>query len=85
MTLSLFEQALWGLKLVHMQELADAGAIEDRDYETWDRFHADRMTWLLMNPAKAPPIWEAISRHRPKVDDNVVPFEQPRREQARKG
>jgi hypothetical protein len=29
MTLSQFEQALWGLKLVDMQEMVDAGAIDD--------------------------------------------------------
>ena len=35
-----------------MQELVDAGAIVDRDYETWDQFQANRMTWLLMNSVK---------------------------------
>jgi hypothetical protein len=72
MTLSQFEQALWGLKLVDMQELVDAGAVADRDYQAWDRFEADRITWLLMNPAKAPAVWKAIWGHRPKADDNVV-------------
>jgi hypothetical protein len=65
------------------QELVDAGAIADRDYEAWDRFHADRMTWLLMNPAKAPAVWKAIWRHRPKEEYNVVSLDRTRRGRAR--
>ena len=48
MTLQQFEMALWTLKLLDMQELVDAGAIDDSDYETWDTFQADRMRWFLM-------------------------------------
>jgi hypothetical protein len=76
MTLAQFEQALWGLKLLDMQELVDAGAIDDRDYQAWDRFSADRVTWLLMNPARAPAVWQAIWRHRPKQPHNVIPLPQ---------
>lgn len=66
-------RALWGLKLLDTQELVDAGAISDRDYETWDRFQADRMMSLLTNLAKtSPAVWVAIWPHRPKVDDNIV-------------
>jgi hypothetical protein len=72
MTLSQFEHALWGLKLLDMQELVDAGAIDDRDYETWDRFQADRMTWLLMNPAKAPAVWKAIWQHQPRTAEEPL-------------
>jgi hypothetical protein len=31
-----FETALWTLTRLDMQELVDAGAIEDRNYATWD-------------------------------------------------
>jgi hypothetical protein len=40
-----------------MQELVDAGAIDDRDYVTWDAFNADRFKWFLMNrrrPSRLP-------------------------------
>lgn len=30
------------------------------------------MTWLLMNPAKAPVVWKAIWTHRPKDERNVI-------------
>ena len=52
MTLQQFEMALWTLKLLDMQELVDAGAIDDRDYETWDTFQADRMRWFLHEPGE---------------------------------
>jgi hypothetical protein len=63
--LSEFEMALFALTRLDMQELVDAGAIADRDYAAWDAFHADRVTWLLMNPAKAPAVWKAICAHEP--------------------
>ena len=79
MTLRQFEMALWTLKLLDMQELVDAGAIDDRDYETWDTFQADRMRWFLMNPVKAPAVWTAIWRHKPKSQDaNVIDLERRR-------
>jgi hypothetical protein len=79
MTLQQFEMALWTLKLLDMQELVDAGAIDDRDYETWDTFQADRMRWFLMNPARAPAVWTAIWRHKPKSqDENVIDLERHR-------
>jgi hypothetical protein len=82
MTLPQFEMALWALKLLDMQELVDAGAIEDRDYAAWDAFKADRMTWFLMHPAKAPAVWEAIWKHQPRAEaTNVIPLE--RRSKAR--
>jgi hypothetical protein len=56
-----------GIEALDMQELVDSGAIEDRDYERWDKFQADRMTWLLMNPAKAPSVWQAIWQHQPRA------------------
>jgi hypothetical protein len=42
MTLWQFEMAVFTLTRLDMQELVDAGAIEDRDYATWDAFNADR-------------------------------------------
>jgi hypothetical protein len=32
------------------------------------------MTWLLMNPAKVPAVWQAIWQHTPRAKDNVVPL-----------
>ena len=84
MNLWQFETALWTLKRLDMQELVDAGAIPDRDYETWDAFKADPITWFLINPGKAPGVWKAIWLHKPssqlaeppRAADNIVDLEQ---------
>jgi hypothetical protein len=86
MTLWQFETAVFTLTRLDMQELVDAGAIDDRDYATWDAFNADRFKWFLMNPAKAEAVWRAIWRHKPssqmdeppQTRDNVVDLGQRR-------
>ena len=52
-----FETALWTLTRLDMQELVDSGAIQDRDYTTWDAFTADPVKWFMMHPAKADAVW----------------------------
>ena len=87
MNLWQFETALWTLRALDMQELVDAGAIEDRDYATWDEFQTDRVTWFLMHPTKAPAVWKAIWLHKPssqtaeppQTPDNIVDLDQQRR------
>jgi hypothetical protein len=70
--------ALWTLKALDMHELVETGAIEDRDYKTWDEFKADPFNWFIMHPTKAPAVWKAIWMHQPKSKpskqsrDNVV-------------
>jgi hypothetical protein len=86
MTLWQFEMAVFTLTRLDMQDLVDAGAIDDRDYETWDAFNADRFKWFLMNPAKAQAVWRAIwlqkpssqMQEPPQTRDNVVELGQRR-------
>jgi hypothetical protein len=86
MTLWQFETAVFTLTRLDMQELVEAGAIDDRDYATWDAFNADRFKWFLMNPAKAHAVWRAIWLHKPssqmdeppQTRDNVVELGQRR-------
>ena len=84
MSLWQFETALRTLTRLDMQELVDAGAIEDRDYDTWDAFRADPIKWFMTHPTLAEQVWKAIWRHKPtsqtaeppQTQDNVVPLEQ---------
>jgi hypothetical protein len=86
MTLAQFEMAVFTVTRLDMQELVDAGAIDDRDYESWDAFCADRFKWFMMHPAKAEAVWRAIRQHKPfsqmdespQTQDNVIDLE-PRR------
>jgi hypothetical protein len=78
--LSEFELALFALTRLDMEELVEAGAIADHDYAAWDAFNADRVNWLLMNPAKAPAVWKAIWAYEPAgAKDNVVELKPQRR------
>jgi hypothetical protein len=75
-----FQTALWRLTHLDMQELVDAGAIEDRDYATWDEFQYDPVGWFLGHPGRADAVWKAIGRHKPSSQtveppeamDNIV-------------
>jgi hypothetical protein len=77
-----FETALWTLTRLDMQELVDAGAIEDRDYTSWDEFKADPVKWFMTHPAKADQVWRAVGGHKPssqlseppQAADNIVEF-----------
>jgi hypothetical protein len=79
-----FQTALWRLTHLDMQELVDAGAIEDRDYATWDAFQYDPVGWFFQHPSKADAVWKAIGSHKPSSQmaeppqpmDNIVNIEQ---------
>jgi hypothetical protein len=40
-----FHTVLMTLMVLDQQELVDAGALADRDYEAWDAFKADPARW----------------------------------------
>jgi hypothetical protein len=42
-----FHTTLATLMVLDMQELVDARAIADRDYQAWDSFQADPARWFL--------------------------------------
>jgi hypothetical protein len=51
--------------VLDMQELVDAGAIADRDYEAWDAFQADPARWFLKaHDDVAAAVWKAVWRRR---------------------
>lgn len=78
-----FDWLLWNLKLVDMQELVDHGAIADRDYQAWDAFCADRLTWYLSaSRPRADAVFKALVTHKSgkgharalPPPTNMVPF-----------
>jgi hypothetical protein len=60
-----FHTVLMTLMVLDQQELVDAGALADRDYEAWDAFKADPARWFLKaNDDIAKAVWKAIWRRR---------------------
>jgi hypothetical protein len=60
-----FHTVLMTLMVLNQQELVDAGALADRDYEAWDPFKADPARWFLkVNDDIAEAVWKAIWRRR---------------------
>jgi hypothetical protein len=60
-----FHTVLMTLMVLDQQELVDAGALADRDYEPWDAFKADPARWFLKaDDAIAEAVWKAIWRRR---------------------
>lgn len=60
-----FHTTLATLMVLDMQELVDARAIADRDYQAWDSFQADPARWFLKaNDQIGAAVWKAIWRRR---------------------
>ncbi len=60
-----FHTVLMTLMVLDQQELVDAGALADRDYEAWDAFKADPARWFLKaDDEVAEAVWKAIWRRR---------------------
>ena len=60
-----FHTVLMTLMVLDQQELVDAGALADRDYEAWDAFKAAPARWFLKaDDAIAEAVWEVIWRRR---------------------
>ena len=60
-----FHSALTTLMVLDMQELVDAGAIADRDYQAWDAFKADSGRWFVKaDDQVGAAVWKAIRRRR---------------------
>lgn len=60
-----FHTVLMTLMVLDQQELVDAGALPDRDYEAWEAFKVDPARWFLNaddNISEA--VWKAIWRRR---------------------
>jgi hypothetical protein len=80
MTLWQFETALWWLRQLDMQELVDAGAIDERDSAAWEAFQADRVGWFLSHQGNAECVWRAMLRSmrgtaaEQTASDNIVEF-----------
>ena len=87
-----FDMALGTLYVLDMEELVTFGAIEDRDYKTWDEFKADPFRWYLFaGEERAGAVWQAILHHKPgkkhprdvAPPDNVVELPVRKRETER--
>jgi hypothetical protein len=71
MTMWQFEAALRALSALQMHELANVGAIDEKDLATWNEFKADPVDWFLTHPHKAEAVWRAVCKHRPQPE--IIP------------